>query len=150
MKSPHLPTVHDIAAAAGVSIATVSQVLNNRGQRFRPETRERVWQAALKAGYRANPAARSLRTGRLNAVGLLIGQPTGSYLPEPLLRGLTDAVEQYGGHLVVARVDEHEPESLTKLERRLGVDGLLLNVHHNFGKVFITTTAAYLVAYYFD
>ena len=133
MKKSRSPTVHDIAEAAGVSIATVSQVLNDRGQRFRPETRERVWQVALAAGYRPNPAAKALRSGRLGAVGLVIGDRSESHLPDSLLRGLATSMLERGGQLVVAPLDESGGEQLADLERRLGVDGLLINLHQHFG-----------------
>lgn len=142
MESYKQPTVHDIAEAAGVSIATVSQVLNQRGQRFRPETRERVWRAALAAGYRPNPAARALRSGRLGAVGLVVGERSGSHLPDALLRGLTVGLSQLGGQLVVATVDESAGETLVDLERRLGVDGLLINRHQHFGRALLAQRQA--------
>jgi DNA-binding LacI/PurR family transcriptional regulator len=65
------PTIYDVAAAAGVSVTTVSHVLNDKG-RVDPATRIRVTQAAQRLGYRANRHARGLRSGRSHALALLL------------------------------------------------------------------------------
>ena len=54
-----MPTLHDVAALAGVSIATVSNVVNN-SKHVTAETRERVEQAIARTGYVPNQAARTL------------------------------------------------------------------------------------------
>jgi DNA-binding LacI/PurR family transcriptional regulator len=65
-------TIHDVAAEAGVSPSTVSNVLNGRSHRMLPQTRERVEQAIARLGYRPNGPARQLRTGRSQTVGLVV------------------------------------------------------------------------------
>ncbi len=64
------PTMHDVAARAGVSHQTVSRVLNGL-ETVRPETRERVLEAIAHLGYRRNLAARTLVTSRTRAIGVL-------------------------------------------------------------------------------
>ncbi|MGS2619774.1 LacI family DNA-binding transcriptional regulator [Micromonospora sp. LZ34] len=65
-------SIRDVAAAAGVSVTTVSHVLNNKsGTRVSPETRERVESAARQLGYAANGLARGLRLQRSSTLGLL-------------------------------------------------------------------------------
>jgi DNA-binding LacI/PurR family transcriptional regulator len=64
-------TIQDVAAAAGVSVTTVSHVLNDKG-RVDPATRVRVAQVAQSLGYRANRHARGLRSGRSDALALLL------------------------------------------------------------------------------
>ena len=59
-------TFQDITRLSGLSQPTVSQILNNKGQLYRPETRQRVLAAAHKLGYRPNSAARSLVSGRFD------------------------------------------------------------------------------------
>ncbi len=56
-------TMHDVAAAAGVSVKTVSNVVNDYPH-IRPATREKVQKAIDDLGYRMNLSARSLRQGR--------------------------------------------------------------------------------------
>ena len=65
-------TIHDVAREAGVSSSTVSNLLNGRTGRMQPATRERVEQAIARLGYRPNPAARQLRTGRNQVIGLVV------------------------------------------------------------------------------
>lgn len=65
-------TISDVAREAGVSIAAVSRILNNSYDGFsaREETKERVYSAVKKLGYRPSRAAVRLATGRHNAIGL--------------------------------------------------------------------------------
>jgi LacI family transcriptional regulator len=70
------PTIRDVARRAGVSIATVSRALNEKGD-IRPETRARVREAADELGYAADPAARALVTHQTNAVGVVVGDNAG-------------------------------------------------------------------------
>lgn len=62
-------TILDVAKEAGVSIKTVSNVLNDSGS-MRPQTRERVRQAIERLGYVVNSSARSLKRGRSGIIGL--------------------------------------------------------------------------------
>ncbi len=87
------PSMHDVAARAGVSHQTVSRVLNGFAG-IRPGTRDRVLAAIADLGYRRNVAARSLATGRSQAVGVLIPNtpdfgPTSSFYA--VERALRDA-----------------------------------------------------------
>src|SRR5262245_66444902 len=65
------PTIRQIAEQAGVSIATVSRVLNGRGD-VADETRELVSRVIQENGYTANRSARSLSGGRTGLVGILV------------------------------------------------------------------------------
>jgi LacI family transcriptional regulator len=67
-----MATIKDVASLAGVSIATVSRVLNGTG-RYTPETERRVRRSTEELGYRTNLTARSLKTGRTGAIGIVIG-----------------------------------------------------------------------------
>lgn len=87
------PSMHDVAARAGVSHQTVSRVLNGF-EGIRPGTKDRVLAAIADLGYRRNVAARSLATGRSQAVGVLIPNtpdfgPTSSFFA--VERALRDA-----------------------------------------------------------
>lgn len=65
-------TIYEVAREAGVSPSTVSNVLNGRPGRMLPETRGRVEEAIQRLGYRPNRAARQLRTGRIQVIGLVV------------------------------------------------------------------------------
>jgi DNA-binding LacI/PurR family transcriptional regulator len=62
----------DVARHAGVSVSTVSNVLNGRESRMRPETLARVKQAIKDLGFRPNQSARRLKTGHMPMIGLLV------------------------------------------------------------------------------
>jgi LacI family transcriptional regulator len=70
------PTIKDVAERAGVSIATVSRVLNDRAD-VSVETRERVREVARSVGYAADPAARGLVTQRSQLVAVVVGDNAG-------------------------------------------------------------------------
>ncbi len=84
------PTIHDVARVAGVSISTVSKVLNDQG-RLRPETRARVREVAEQLGFRPNDLAQSLLRGRTFTVGLLTTDSYGRF-SLPILAGIEDAL----------------------------------------------------------
>ena len=71
--------MHDVAAAAGVSQATVSLVLNSAsGSRFSEDTRKRVRDAVNRLGYRTNAHAKVLREGVAGMIGF-IGDSVATY-----------------------------------------------------------------------
>ncbi len=65
-------TITDVARLAKVSTSSVSNVLNGRSKRMRPETSERIRQAIKKLGYTPNLAARQLKTGYSPFIGLIV------------------------------------------------------------------------------
>jgi DNA-binding LacI/PurR family transcriptional regulator len=76
-------TLRDVAAAAGVSVATCSYVLSGRADRTTPlpePTRHRVEEAARQLGYKGNTAARSLRRQRSELLALVYAPPVGPWL----------------------------------------------------------------------
>ncbi|WP_291052255.1 LacI family DNA-binding transcriptional regulator [Herbiconiux sp.] len=79
-------TLHDVANLAGVSIKTVSNVVNDYPH-IRPETRQKVQAAIDELGYQPNLSARSLRSGRSGVIGLVLPELSLSYFAE-----LADAV----------------------------------------------------------
>ena len=70
MVGARVTTLADVAALAGVSVATASKALNNR-QQVAPGTRQRVVDAAEQLRFRPNPLAKSLLTGRSGTIGLV-------------------------------------------------------------------------------
>jgi LacI family transcriptional regulator, galactose operon repressor len=70
------PTIRDVAQRAGVSIATVSRVLNEKGD-VRSTTRERVQEAASELGYSVDSVGRALASQRTRLVGVVVGDNAG-------------------------------------------------------------------------
>ncbi|MFF1635201.1 LacI family DNA-binding transcriptional regulator [Leifsonia sp. NPDC058248] len=83
------PTLKDVAALSGVSIATASKALNNRGQ-VHPDTRTRVLEAAHRIKFRPNPMAQGLLAGQTGTVGMLTDDLIGRF-SIPILTGAEDA-----------------------------------------------------------
>jgi len=115
--------LHDVAAHAGVSIATASRALN--GLLVSQQSLERVKRAAAELGYVANDAARSLRNDRTMALGLIFFELS-SWRGLELLDALSAQVDQagYSLHISTARGDPaaYDLHMRRFLERR--VDGL--------------------------
>ncbi|WP_267451008.1 LacI family DNA-binding transcriptional regulator [Bifidobacterium sp. B4079] len=74
-------TISDVAKQAGMSVSTVSQALNNKG-RISPPTKDRVRRAAMELGYIPDSRARSMRSSRSHAVGLLVPDIRNPYFSE--------------------------------------------------------------------
>ncbi len=81
----------DVAAAAGVSTATVSLVLNQATDRISPETAQRVHNAATELGYTPNTAARSLRTNRTHTIGVVTDNVLTTPFGFRMIQGAQDA-----------------------------------------------------------
>lgn len=88
--------LRDVAARTGVSVMTVSNVVNNRRDKVSAQTFERVQAAILELDYVPNAQARSLSAGRTGMVGMIVRRPPedGSALRNPHDALLVDAVER--------------------------------------------------------
>ncbi|WP_172829692.1 LacI family DNA-binding transcriptional regulator [Microterricola viridarii] len=89
-EQPWRPTAKDVAAFAGLSRSTVSQILNGHGDRFHAETQQRVAQAAAELNYRPSRAGRALLTGLSEMVIVVVPNATFG-------RHLQDAVDRIAG-----------------------------------------------------
>src|SRR5579883_194485 len=119
-------TIYDVASKAGVTIGIVSQALNGRG-RMRPETRERIQEAAKALGFHPNDLAHSLLRGRSFSVGLLSTDSYGRF-SIPVMSGIEDALgaAQVSVYLCDAREDpERERRYLDSLLSKR-VDGMIV------------------------
>ena len=77
-------TIKDVANHSGVSISTVSHVVN--GTRFvAPETRERVEISITKLGYVANAAARHLKSGKMRTIAMIVERTSNPFFAEVVL-----------------------------------------------------------------
>jgi LacI family transcriptional regulator len=118
-------TIRDVAREAGVSVATVSRVLNNNGP-VRHETRVRITEVARRLHYTPNSAARTLSTRQTNTVGVLLPDLHGEFFSE-VIRGIDQVVQAEGWHLLVS--SSHNERSAIEAALRVmrgRVDGLLV------------------------
>jgi DNA-binding LacI/PurR family transcriptional regulator len=117
----------DVAKAAGVSPGTVSNVFN-RPQVVRAQVQERVREVAERLGYRADPAGRLLRAGKVNAIGVVTVEPLSYFFTDPfarlLMRGITEAAQASGAG--VSLVSLANKEELAWNVRNALVDGFIL------------------------
>ena len=92
-------TIKEVARKAGVSTATVSNVLND-ARKVRPETQKRVLAAARRLGYTPNTAARSLAAGRSSTLGLVVPDIGNPFFPE-IIRAFQESANSSGLEAVV-------------------------------------------------
>jgi LacI family transcriptional regulator len=93
-------TIHDVARHAGVSVATVSRVLNSSGP-VREETRLRIGAVAKRLGYRPNSAARTLKTRKTSTLGVLLPDLFGEFFSE-VIRGIDQTAQREGYQLLLS------------------------------------------------
>jgi DNA-binding LacI/PurR family transcriptional regulator len=121
-------TVHDVARLAGVSIKTVSNVVNDY-EHVKPETRQKVQDAIDALGYRPNLSARGLRSGRTGAISLIIPDLKNPYFAE-LAGSVMSAAERRGFFVIIEQsgvTRERELDILRGPRMRM-VDGVLHSV----------------------
>jgi LacI family transcriptional regulator len=119
-------TIRDIADLAGVSIATVSRVLNDRPD-VAPETRQTVLQVVREHGFSTNRGARGLSSGRTGMIGLTLPLVADAYFG-PILSGAAEALYERDLRIVLApTLHEHDREvSLVERLMRGTTDGAIL------------------------
>src|ERR1700728_910305 len=110
-----VPTsIRDVSAAAGVSAATVSRVMNGKAD-VAADLRQRVLAAVSELGYRRNGPARSLRTRAAMVLGLIISDITNPFFTA-VVRGAEDEALLAGYSVVLANADEDVAKEARYLE----------------------------------
>ncbi|MER5750959.1 LacI family DNA-binding transcriptional regulator [Streptomyces sp. NPDC002088] len=121
-----MPTMADVARSAGVSVATVSHVLNDT-RPVLPHTRRAVLDAMDELGYTPNTLARSLVTSRTRSIGLAVSAISNPYFTE-ILQGVEAGALEHGYSLLIADPHddpEHERKVVQLLHERR-VDGMIV------------------------
>lgn len=127
-------TIKDIAAEAGVSIALVSFVMNNRTgpdgkkkYRVSEATRDKILTVAKRLDYQPNPAARTLRKGKSKVIGAVFPDISNVFYGE-IAREMEELAFRHGYTVLVGNTDE-SPEKLDTIVRTFinrGVDGFVV------------------------
>lgn len=119
-------TISDVAREAGVSLMTVSRVINDKGE-ISPSTRMLVLDVIERLGYRPSRIAQGLATQRTGTLGLVVPDIANPFFSD-IARGAEDRARTAGYHILVCNADESPQRELSVLqsleERR--VDGLVL------------------------
>ncbi|MET0297303.1 MAG: LacI family DNA-binding transcriptional regulator [Microbacterium sp.] len=126
-------SIRDVAERAGVSVGTVSNVLNHR-ERVAPESVSRVNAAIAELGYVRNDAARQLRAGRSATVGLIVLDVRNPFFTE-LARGAEREADARGLSVLLANSDEsvdREARYLDLFEQQR-VRGILISPYQEVG-----------------
>jgi len=120
-------TINDVAELSGVSIKTVSRVLNNEPN-VRPATFAKVERAVKALQYSPDPSARGLAGGRSRMIGLIYDNPSPNYLFQATT-GALQASEAAGYGVALFAPEQGDPnlaDSITRFLSQSRVDGLLL------------------------
>lgn len=124
-------TLKDIAAEAGVSITTVSNVVHNRKSRVSPERVKKIWEIIERERYVPSMSARSLAKDHSSIIGVithLTPQNTGSTMGDPFLSAFVESIEKRTreeGYYVMVRAVE-DAAGLDALSRSWRLAGLIL------------------------
>ncbi|WP_438433492.1 catabolite control protein A [Gorillibacterium sp. sgz500922] len=118
-------TIYDVAREAGVSMATVSRVVNNNPN-VKPQTRKKVFEAIERLGYRPNAVARGLASKKTTTVGVVIPDISNTLFAD-VARGIEDIANMYHYNIILCNADKKKEKEVrvinTLLEKQ--VDGLL-------------------------
>ncbi|NPV81806.1 MAG: LacI family DNA-binding transcriptional regulator [Firmicutes bacterium] len=123
-----MPTIKDVAAEAGVSIASVSKVLNDPHYGSL-KTRAKVLEAIKKLGYRPNNIARSMVMGKTNMIALVIPDVRNQFFTV-VARGVEDVASKYDYRVMLCNTDEDALKQQKYLEvfQSKVVDGFIIAV----------------------
>jgi len=126
-----MANMKEIAKMAGVSVGTVSHVLNDSAG-VREAARKRVLEAVQAAGYQPNQLARGLRRDKTNMIGMIIPDVTNPFFPA-VVRGAEDIAFSNGYRLILCNTDNDHSKELVHLnELRTFLPAGLIVIPSNF------------------
>jgi len=119
-------SIYDVARESGVSVFTVSAVINNKSH-VGKKLRERVEAAIRNLNYRPNLLARSLANQRTHTIGMIVPDIANPFFPM-VVRGAEDAAQKHGYNLLLCNSDDSLDKEEKAIELLLSkrVDGILL------------------------
>ncbi|AYF92740.1 catabolite control protein A [Apilactobacillus bombintestini] len=118
-------TIYDVARESGVSMATVSRVLNGNSN-VRQATKDKVLAVINELDYRPNAVARGLASKKTTTVGVIIPDVTDGYFSS-LARGIDDIATMYKYNIILANSDDNPEKEATVLNtlQSKQVDGII-------------------------
>jgi DNA-binding LacI/PurR family transcriptional regulator len=132
-----MATIQEVAEQAGVSVATVSNVLNGRNKNVWRSTQRRaeaIRKIADRLGYRPNAAARAVAAGKHQCIALVLAtRSERSYLPADLLAGVHSVTNAQKQNLVLVRLPDEsltDPRYMPRVLEESFSDGLLVDYTH--------------------
>ena len=121
-----MATLKDVAKASGLTVGTVSRVLNNRGY-ISDKTREKVYQVMKELNYQPNETARALSKQKSNTIGVILPNIEHPYFAKVLSRLEREAAKQgYRIMLFVSRYKEEREEQCIEMCKSERVTGVVL------------------------
>lgn len=123
-----MATIYEVSELAGVSLATVSRVMNNNTP-VRESTRKKVLAAMEQLGYRPNSIAQSLASNRSNSIGILVSELHGPFYGE-MLTGIEAEFRAAGKHVIITAGHSDQATELDGIEflKSRNCDALILHV----------------------
>ncbi len=118
-------SIKDVAKIAGVSVATVSRVMN-KNVFVKEETTKKVLDAIEKTGYKPNAIARSLKVKNTRSIGIIIPDISSHFFPD-VVRGIEDVANEFNYNIILCNTDldrEKEKEYFDVLVEKQ-VDGIV-------------------------
>jgi len=127
MSGPKRPSIYDVAREAGVSVFTVSAVIN-RTKRVSTMLARRVEAAIRNLNYRPNLLARSLAKQQTDTLGMVVTDIANPFFPD-MVRGAEDAAQKAGYGLLLCNSDDKQEKESVYLDLLISkrVDGIVLN-----------------------
>lgn len=124
-------TISDIAKRSGVSLATVSRVLNNSGY-VKESTRQKVLDAIRDTNYNPSAIARSLSKNQTNTIGVVVPDITNSYFGE-IIKGISEVAGEHNLNIILYNTDDNLEKELKALDLLKGqrIQGVIMTP--NFG-----------------
>ena len=135
MNTDETITIYDVAREAGVSMATVSRVVNGN-KNVKENTRKKVLEVIDRLDYRPNAVARGLASKKTTTVGVVIPNIANSYFAT-LAKGIDDIATMYKYNIVLASSDENDDHEVAVINSLFAkqVDGIIFMGYHLTEKI---------------
>lgn len=113
-----MATIYEVSKLAGVSLATVSRVMN-KNARVSDKTKQKVLDAMQELGYRPNATARSLASNRSDSIGILVSELHGPFFGE-MMAGIEAELRAAGKHVIITTGHSEEDKEKDGIEFLMG------------------------------